>query len=121
VIQGQVGYAEVPGGRLFFETAGSGEALVLIHGNAGDRRHWDAQMELAEQVLVIRYDVRGFGESSLPVEGQPYSNSGDLAALLDHLGIEEAHVAGWSMGSGIAVDFALAFPERAKESLHKSI
>jgi pimeloyl-ACP methyl ester carboxylesterase len=109
----QSGYVEVPGGRLWYEIAGSGESLVLIHGNAGDRRHWDHQFPLlARGFRVIRYDVRGYGKSTLPVEGEPYAAHEDLAALLDHLRISKVHIAGWSMGCGIAVDFALAYPER---------
>jgi 3-oxoadipate enol-lactonase len=107
------GDVEVPGGRLFYEEAGSGDALVLIHGNAGDRRHWDDRfLQLARSYQVIRYDVRGYGRSSVPVEGQAYTDHEDLRALLDQLGISQAHLAGWSMGCGIAVDFALAHPER---------
>jgi 3-oxoadipate enol-lactonase len=107
------GFVDVEGGRLFYEEAGSGEAVLLIHGNAGDRRHWDDQfVELAGAYRVIRYDVRGFGSSSEPDPALEYSDYGDAAALLDHLGVTSAHVAGWSMGSGIAVDFAVAFPDR---------
>ena len=111
----QSGFAEIRGGRLYYESAGSGDAIVLVHGNAGDRRHWDPQFSaLANDYRVIRYDVRGFGESSLPVEGEPYSDHEDLATLLDHLGVRTAHIAGWSMGSCIAVDFALAYPHRTR-------
>jgi pimeloyl-ACP methyl ester carboxylesterase len=107
------GYVNVSGGRLYYESLGSGNAIIFIHGNAGDRRHWDGQFEaLLTDHRVIRYDVRGYGKSSLPMRDQPYSNHRDLAELLDHLAIDRAHVAGWSMGSGIAFDFALAFPER---------
>lgn len=63
---------------------------------------------------VVRYDVRGFGKSSLPEEDHPYSNPEDLATLLDHLGTEAAHIVGFSLGSAIAVDFALAHPERTR-------
>lgn len=109
------GFAELEGGRLYYQATGSGDAIVLIHGNAGEHRHWDAQFDaLAKEHRIIRYDVRGFGQSSLPVEGESYSDHSDLAVLLDHLGIGNAHVAGWSMGSGIAVDFALAYPDRTK-------
>jgi 3-oxoadipate enol-lactonase len=110
----QSGYVAVPGGRIWYETAGSGDPVVLIHGNVGDLRHWDRQARLlAPRYRVIRYDVRGYGKSAVPVEGQPYADHEDLAALLDHLHISKAHVAGWSMGSGIAVDFVLAYPQRA--------
>jgi pimeloyl-ACP methyl ester carboxylesterase len=114
-IETQSGFAEVQGGRLSYELAGSGEAVVLIHGQAGDRRHWDAQYSaLAVDYRVIRYDVRGFGESSLPEEDRPYSDYEDLATLLDHLGIKTAHVVGFSLGSGIAIDFSLAYPDRTR-------
>jgi pimeloyl-ACP methyl ester carboxylesterase len=107
------GYVEVPGGRLRYEQAGSGDALVLIHGNAGDRRHWERPFSrLARRYQVVRYDVRGYGESTVPVEAEAYADHEDLRALLDDLGISKAHLAGWSMGCGIAVDFALACPER---------
>lgn len=109
------GYVDVPGGRLYYESLGSGDAIVLIHGNIGDRRHWEKQFEaLAADYRVIRYDVRGYGRSSLPREDESYSNVEDLAALLDQLNIPRAHLVGWSMGSGIAVDFALAHPERTR-------
>lgn len=109
----EVGRVPVPGGELYYETAGAGEPVVFIHGNAGDLRHWDLQFEaLADEFRVIRYDVRGFGRSTEPVPDVPFSHYGDLVAALDHLDVERAHVVGWSMGSGIAIDFALAFPER---------
>ena len=82
-------FAEVRGGRLYYESNGSGDAIVLIHGSAGDRRHWDGQFSaLTNDYWVIRYDVRGFGQSSLPVEDKPYSDYEDLAILLDHLSIK---------------------------------
>ncbi len=113
-VEVQSGYAEVPGGRLYYEIAGFGDALVLIHGNAGDRRHWDHQFDaLARHLRVVRYDIRGYGKSSLPAEGEPYTAHEDLAALLDHLDISKAHIGGWSGGSGIAADFVLAYPQRA--------
>ena len=109
----QQGFVPVNGGQIFYEAAGSGDPIVLIHGNAGDRRHWDNQFGyLASNFRVIRYDVRGFGRSSLPVSEVPYSDFADLVALLDYLEVSEAHIVGWSMGSGIAFDFATANPER---------
>ncbi len=64
----QSGFAEVSGGRLYYEVKGSGDALVLIHGNEGDRRHWDHQFDAFAHVFrVVSYDIRGFGKSSLVV------------------------------------------------------
>jgi len=111
----QTGFAPVHNGRLYYEVVGSGDPVVFIHGNLGDRRHWDLQFEtFGQRFKAVRYDVRGFGKSSLPNEAQVYSHYEDLAALLDHLGIESAHLIGWSMGSGVVVDFAIALPERTR-------
>jgi pimeloyl-ACP methyl ester carboxylesterase len=109
------GFAPVPNGRLHYELAGSGDPVVLVHGNSGDRRHWDLQFdEFARRFLAVRYDARGFGHSSVPVEGQPYSHYEDLATLLDYLAIDRAHLVGWSMGSGIVFDCAVAHPDRVR-------
>ena len=106
------GFAEVNGTRLYYELAGSGVPIVLIHGNFGDRRYYDGQFEaFAKSHKVLQYDVRGYGKSSLPVEGVSYSDHDDLKALLQYLGISKAHIAGFSMGSGIAINFVLTYPE----------
>ena len=98
------GFATVANGHLYYQVAGSGDAVLLIHGNAGDLRHWNNQFEyLASRYRVIRYDVRGYGKSSVPVIGSPYSDFSDLAELLDYLDVDDAHVIGWSMGSGVTV------------------
>jgi len=109
----ETGFATVEGGEIYYEVSGTGEPLIFIHGNAGDRRHWDHQfLPLAIKYKVVRYDVRGYGNSSLPETGQPYSDTRDLGRLMDHLEIEQAHIIGWSMGSGIAVDFSITHPNR---------
>ena len=104
------GYADVSdGGRLYWEHAGRGPVIVLIHAGLWDRRIWDAQMEpFAESHRVVRYDLRGFGRSS-PLE-QPFSAREDLAELLGALGIDQAALVGCSIGGGLAVDFAIEFP-----------
>lgn len=107
------GYAEVNGTKLYYEIAGKGVPLVLIHGSFGDRRHWDLQFkELAKKYKVVRYDVRGFGRSALPKADEAYKDADDLNALMDFLKIKNAHICGLSMGSIIAIDFALAYPGR---------
>ena len=109
------GYADVNGTRLYYELAGEGDPIVLIHGNFGDCRHWDDQFSaLAECCTVLRYDCRGFGKSSMPVEGEPYSSYNDLKALMSHLVMQEAHICGVSMGCGIAVDFVLMYPNMSR-------
>lgn len=116
-MQKEAGFAEVNGTRLYYEVAGSGDPLVLIHGMTLDTRMWDDQFEpLAHQYRVVRYDARGFGKSALPAAGKPYAHTDDLKALLRHLDIARAFILGLSMGGGIALDFAVAHPE-ATEAL----
>ena len=104
-------FADINGARIHYETRGSGPALVLIHAGICDLRMWDAQMDaFAQRYRVIRYDMRGFGQTA-PVASR-YTRHGDLRALLDHLDVARAHVMGCSMGGMMAIDFALAYPQR---------
>ena len=104
------GYAPVENGELYYEVAGEGHPLLLIHAGVADCRMWDEQFAaFAERYRVIRYDTRGFGLSR--TEATSFSNRQDVADLFRHLGVERAHVIGVSRGGQIAVDFALEFPE----------
>ncbi|MGA7730598.1 MAG: alpha/beta hydrolase [Chloroflexia bacterium] len=107
------GFAEVNQTRLYYEVAGAGQPLVLVHGFSLDTRMWDDQYEeFARHYEVIRYDVRGYGRSAVP-GSDGYYHADDLAGLLDYLGIREAHVLGLSLGAAIATEFVLAYPGRA--------
>jgi pimeloyl-ACP methyl ester carboxylesterase len=107
------GYAEVDNGLLYYETAGKGPALVLIHAGFLDSRMWDDQFELFSKThKVIRYDVRGFGKST--VATTKFSNYSDLHALLEHLRLENASLLGNSMGGTIALDFAVEHPKEVQ-------
>lgn len=108
----QAGFAEVNGTTLYYEVAGTGHPLVLVHGHLLDRRSWDDQFAVfAQQYKVIRYDQRGFGDSGLIREGVPYSDRQDLYALMKLLDIESAYMMGVSGGGALAIDFALEHPE----------
>ncbi len=108
------GIAKVNGTQLYYEIAGKGSPLVLIHGFLLDTRMWDDQFAPFEQhYRVIRYDARGFGKSALPTE-EAYSPADDLKALLDYLSITQAHIVGLSMGGGIGMDFAITYPEMTR-------
>lgn len=110
----ETGYAEVNGTRLYYEMAGAGEPIVMIHGLGWDTRSWDNQFaELAQQYQVMRYDMRGFGQSDMPTD-QPYAHADDLKALLEYLEIDAAHIFGHSFGGEIAINFALAYPEATR-------
>jgi pimeloyl-ACP methyl ester carboxylesterase len=105
------GMAEVAEPLLYYEVAGEGTPLVLIHGGQCDRRTWDDQFQLfARRYRVIRYDVRGFGKSPPPV--RPYSDVSDLKCLLEYLKVPKAHVIGLSLGGRIGIDFALSHPDK---------
>jgi pimeloyl-ACP methyl ester carboxylesterase len=106
----ETGFVEVNGTQLYYETLGQGHPLVLIHGGYMDRRMWDDQFPVfAQRYRVIRYDVRGFGKSSLPQV--PYSDIQDLAALLALLGVKKTYLLGLSLGGIIALDFTLEHPD----------
>ena len=100
------------GATLYVERLGVGAPVVLIHGNFASLRMWDSQLPLADSFDLIRYDIRGFGWS--PLGTGRYSDEGDLAALLDALGIDSAHLVGASYGGAVAIDFALRYPSRAR-------
>lgn len=107
-------FVETNKAHLYVETAGSGFPLVLVHGFSLDTRIWDDQFAyLAQHYHVIRYDMRGFGQSSLPTQDS-YSHIEDLHALLNHLGVEAAHLVGLSMGGQCVVDFTLTYPESVR-------
>lgn len=110
----RTGTATVNNTQLFFEEAGAGPAVVLLHGFTLDTRMWDDQVAaLAERHRVIRYDMRGFGRSAVPA-GESYSHATDLRALLDSLHVERATLVGLSKGGGVALDFALTHPSRVQ-------
>ena len=107
----RTGFADVNGARLFYEMAGEGSALVLLHASFCDLRMWDDQFDLFSRCCkVVRYDQRGCGTSSA-VE-TAFSFSEDLLGLLDALEIDRACVLGLSLGAYVALDFAITHPKR---------
>jgi pimeloyl-ACP methyl ester carboxylesterase len=105
-------YFEVEGGTLYYEQTGDGFPLVLSHAAFLDCRMFDRLVELlAPHYRVIRYDMRGYGQSS-PVNG-PVCRRKDLVGLLDHLGVTRAHLLGCSNGGEICLDLALEKPQLA--------
>ena len=101
---------QVNGTTIFYEAAGAGSVVVLLHTGNLDRRIWDPQFAaLAHDHRVIRYDARGYGRSGRAIS--PYRGDEDLYALLRALHIPRASLVGASQGGRIAIDFALAHPE----------
>jgi pimeloyl-ACP methyl ester carboxylesterase len=107
------GFAEVNGTRLYYELAGEGHSLVLNHGGLVDNHLWDDQFdEFAKHFKVIRYDIRGFGDSGMIKSGmERYSMERDLFTLLQFLDIQKTYVLGLSMGGSLSIDFTLQYPE----------
>jgi 3-oxoadipate enol-lactonase len=111
----------VPGGQVWAEDTApagpaggvreSGEAVVLLHPGWGDSRIWDPLLaHLPGQRRVVRYDTRGYRGS--PPPAAPFSQLGDVTAVLDRLDVARAVMVGHSGGGGTAVSFALAHPDR---------
>jgi pimeloyl-ACP methyl ester carboxylesterase len=101
--------ANVNGVRLFYEVSGAGEVpLVLVHGSWGSHHNWDLVVPgLAESFRVLTYDRRGHSESERPPEqGSIREDVADLAALIGHLGLGPAWVAGNSFGASITLRLA---------------
>jgi len=113
VNQIQRGFAEVNGTHLYYEVAGEGHPLVLNHGGLVDNHLWDDQFdEFAMHFKVVRYDIRGFGDSGMLENGmEPYSMERDLFSLLQFLDIQKTYILGLSMGGALSVDFTLQYPE----------
>ncbi|MEU1499163.1 alpha/beta hydrolase [Streptomyces sp. NPDC005732] len=98
-------------GRLSYLVTGDGPPVVLVHAGVADHRMWDEVWPgLAERHTVVRYDLRGFGESAPP--SGPFRETDDLRRLLDHLGHERVRLVGASWGGRVALDFVLAHPDR---------
>lgn len=108
----------VNGVALYYELHGSGdELLVLNNGVIASTRTWGYQLPaLTPHYRVLLYDLRGQGQSQKWAAGDPdyrwESHADDLAALLDALGVEQAHIGGISYGGELALVFALRYPER---------
>jgi pimeloyl-ACP methyl ester carboxylesterase len=106
---------KVSDAAVMYETAGSGEPLVLIPGFASGRWSWKYQIgALAREFNVITFDPRGVSRSKL-ADGATATVeriADDVAALIDKLGLERAHVLGISFGGFVAQDLALRYPSK---------
>jgi 3-oxoadipate enol-lactonase len=105
------GFVNVDGGKLFYEIAGHGENIVLLHDGIVNCRIWDEQFPLlAKNYRVTRYDRRSYGKSTDPTE--KYSHIDDLNQVFIQLKIEKAIIFGMSSGGRLAIDFTLKYPEK---------
>lgn len=106
------------GVSIYYETHGSGPALLLSHGYGATCRMWDGQIAaFAAHYRVIVWDMRGHGQSGDPRDPAAYSQAlsvGDMAAVLDACGVEQAIIGGLSLGGVMSLAFHLAHPERVR-------
>ncbi|MBI1320786.1 MAG: alpha/beta fold hydrolase [Candidatus Hydrogenedens sp.] len=111
-------YFEQDGVRLFYSDGGAGEAVVLLHGfSVNGDLNWQLNglaPDLREDYRVIVLDQRAHGLSSKPEDPAAYGAemAEDVVRLLDHLGINKAHVAGYSLGGYVALKVAAMHPDR---------
>jgi pimeloyl-ACP methyl ester carboxylesterase len=110
----KVNFVNIQNAKLYYEIAGTGMPLLMIHAGVADSRQWNNEfVYFSQSNRVVRYDMRGYGKSE-PANGE-FSHMSDLVSLLDFLEIHEPLVLmGCSMGGGLAMDFALTHPARVK-------
>jgi 3-oxoadipate enol-lactonase len=98
---------------LFYEVAGAGPPVVLMHAGGTDATIWDAQLpRLAARFTVLRFDARGYGRS-IGLGAAPFSRVDDLVAVMEAAGIARAVLVGESQGARVALEAAVTRPERA--------
>ena len=104
------------GHRIGYRIAGSGPAVLLIHGMLNNSRHWRAVAErLARTHTVIAPDLHGHGGSAGPLGDYSLgAHAAGIRDLVSGLGIERATVIGHSLGGGVAMQFFYQFPERCE-------
>ena len=103
---------------IYFEDSGTGVPVVFVHEFGGDYRSWYRQVPvLSQSYRCITFSARGFLPSDVPEDRSRYGQAhatGDLLALINHLGLDKVHLVGTSMGSFTSLDFALEHPERVQ-------
>lgn len=107
-------YAEVNGINLYYETHGTGSPLLLLHGGLGSGEMFAPILPvLAAEHQVILPDLQGHGRTAdieRPLDVRTMAD--DIAALIDHLGLDRPAVAGYSLGGGVAMQLAFNHPEK---------
>ena len=90
---------------------GNGPPVILLHEGVADRRSWRAVAEaIADRVVAVTYDRRGFGDT--PPSSEEFSHVDDLLAVMEAVSPAPVWLAGTSAGGGIALDAAIAAPGR---------
>ena len=104
------------GTRLFFEEVGRGLPILFVHEFAGDHRSWGSQLRyFSRSHHCVAFNARGYPPSDVPSDGERYSQEiarEDVVAVMDHLGIAQAHIVGHSMGAYTALHLGIHDPQR---------
>ena len=104
--------------RVYYEDDGAGLPILLSHGFGASTGMWRGQVEaFKDRYRLIRMDMRGHGRTDCPEDLSHYSQDltvDDMASLLDHFGVEQAVIAGHSLGGFMSLAFNVAHPDRAK-------
>lgn len=106
------GLYDAKGASIYYNIQGdSGEYLLFIHAGIADMRMWEKEaFAMSEYFRVIRFDLPGYGCSDFT--GGSFNYNEIILGLLEHLGVDKAHIIAASFGGQLAIDFALAYPER---------
>jgi pimeloyl-ACP methyl ester carboxylesterase len=118
-----VSYADVNGLSLYYDDQGSGAPLVLLHGGLGSGEMWASALPaLAVGRRVITVDLQGHGRTAdVDRPFRPETMADDVAALIEHLGLERADVMGYSLGGHVALRTAIQHPQRVRRLVLVSI
>lgn len=110
-------FIEQTGAGLYYEEAGSGPPIVFVHEFGADLREWELQVRaFSRDYRCIAFNARGYPPSAVPGDPAHYGwefARDDILAVLDGLGLAQAHIVGLSMGAYAAVAFGLKYPDRA--------
>ncbi len=105
------------GVKLWYEETGAGAPIVFVHEFAADHRSWEMQLRhFGQRYRCITYGARGYPPSDVPEKAERYSQdraTDDILAVMDHLGIDKAHVVGLSMGGFATLHFGFRHAARA--------
>jgi pimeloyl-ACP methyl ester carboxylesterase len=115
-------YADVNGLHMYYETYGAGRPLILLHGGLGSGEMMQPIIPtLAERHRVILPDLQGHGRTAdidRPIDVRLMAD--DIAALIDHLGLDKPDVVGYSLGGGVAFFTAVKYPDLVRRMVMAS-
>jgi pimeloyl-ACP methyl ester carboxylesterase len=113
-VRGTGAYADINGLHQYYETHGQGRPMILLHGGLGSGEMFGPTLgALAETHQVILPDLQGHGRTAdidRPIDFRLMAD--DIAALIDHLGLEKPDIVGYSLGGGVAFFTASKYPEK---------